>query len=127
MPYDEYLELETLERPSAKYFRSHFLNKQLPVKISGAIDDWPAFQSKKWSLDYFEKGYGQDVIGVEKFEPGERGEGKNSPQDYVKFLKFQDMKVADLIQVLKNKPDHMYYMAQHPFRRCFKQLREDIG
>lgn len=127
MAYDQYLEIETLERPSAERFRSQFLDKQRPVKISGAIDHWPAIKEKKWSLDYFETKYGQEVIGIEKFEPGERGEGKNSPQDYVKFLKFQDMKVGDLIQVLKNEPDRMYYMAQHPFRKCFKQLREDIG
>jgi hypothetical protein len=127
MPYDEYLEIETLERPSAKHFRSHFLSKQLPVKISGAIDDWPAIKAKKWSLDYFETKYGQEVVGIEKFEPGERGQGRNSPQDYVKSLNFQDMKLADLIRVLKNEPDRMYYMAQHPFRKCFRQLREDIG
>ncbi len=127
MAYDEYLEIETLERPTAQQFRSHFLGKQLPVKIAGAIDDWPAFKAKPWSLDYFEAHYGQDVIGIEKFEPGERGEGKNSPQEYVRFLKFQDMTVAGLIRVLKNEPDRMYYMAQHPFRNCFKRLREDIG
>jgi [protein]-arginine 3-hydroxylase / protease len=127
MPYDEHLEIETLERPSAKQFRDHFLDKQRPVKISGAIDHWPAIRDKKWSLDFFEARYGHEVVGIERFEPGERGRGKNSPQDYVKFLKFQDMKVADLIRVLKDKPDHMYYMAQHPFRKRFKGLREDIG
>jgi lysine-specific demethylase 8 len=127
MPYDEFLDVETLERPGAERFRSEFLGKQRPVKISGAIDNWPAFKTKPWSLDYFERQYGQEVIGIEKFEPGERGDGKNSPQDYVKFLKFQDMKLADLIHVLKHEPDHMYYMAQHPFRKCFKNLRDDIG
>lgn len=127
MPYDEYLEIETLERPAVNHFRSHFLDKQLPVKISGAIDDWPAIKAKQWSLDYFDTRYGQEVVGIEKFEPGERGQGKNSPQDYVKFLKFQDMKVTELIHVLKHEPDRMYYMAQHPFRKCFKQLREGIG
>jgi len=127
MPYNEYLEIETLERPSAKRFRSDFLGKERPVKISGAIDDWPALQAKLWSLDYFAARYGRQVIGIEKFEPDERGEGKNSPQDYVRFLKFQDMTVAELIHVLKTAPDHMYYMAQHPFRKSFSELRGDIG
>lgn len=127
MPYDQYLEVETLDRPSTQHFRTHFLDRQRPVKITGGLDHWPAMKTKPWSLDYFEARYGNEVIGVEKFEPGERGDGRNSPQDYVKYLKFQDMKVADLINVLKTRPDHMYYMAQHPFRKCFSDLREDIG
>lgn len=126
MPYDEALEIETLERPSANHFRHHFLDKR-PVKIAGAIDDWPALGNRPWSLDYFEQSYGEEVVGVEKFEPGERGPGRNSPQDYVKFLKFQDMKLGELIRVLKKEPDHMYYMAQHPFRKCFARLGDDIG
>lgn len=126
MPYDEYLEIETLERPSLKEFRTRFLGPQVPVKISGAINDWPAFKDNKWSLEFFERKYGDQVVGVERFEPAERGENKNSPQEYVKFLKFQDMKVGDLIRIIRDKPDHMYYMAQHPFRKCFAGLREDI-
>lgn len=124
MSHDEFLEIEVLESPSLANFRRRFLIPQIPVKISGAIDDWPALS--KWSLDFFEREYGDEVVGVERFDPGERGDGKNSPQDYVEFLKFQDMTVGELIRVIKHKPDHMYYMAQHPFRRCFKGLREDI-
>lgn len=126
MPYDQYLEVEALERPSVTEFRARFLGPQVPVKIAGAIADWPAFGGNKWSLDFFAAKYGHEVVGIERFEPGERGEGRNSPQNYVKYLKFQDMKVGELIRIIKEKPDHMYYMAQHPFRRCFKGLREDI-
>ncbi|WP_434420377.1 cupin-like domain-containing protein [Nannocystis pusilla] len=126
MPYNEYLEIEALQRPSLADFRARFLRPQMPVKISGAIDDWPAFKHNKWTLDFFAANFGHETVGIERFEPGERGEGKNSPQDYVKHLKFQDMKVGELIRILKEKPDHMYYMAQHPFRRCFKGLRADI-
>lgn len=126
MPYDEYLEIEALERPSPREFRRRFLRPQRPVKISGAIDAWPALRDNKWSLDFFEQNYGDEVVGIERFEPGERGEGKNSPQEYVKFLKFQDMKIRDLVGIIKAKPDHMYYVAQHPFRRCFKGLGDDI-
>ncbi len=127
MPYDQYLEVATLERPSLKEFRSRFLGPQVPVKITGATDNWPAFNDNKWSLEFFAQKYGEETVGVERFEPSERGEGKNSPQEYVKHLKFQDMKVGELIRTIKDKPDHMYYMAQHPFRKCFKGLREDIA
>jgi Cupin-like domain len=126
MPYDQFLEIETLDRPSLKVFRDRFLKPARPVKISGAIDDWPALKDHKWSLDFFGQEYGDEVVGIEKFQPGERGDGMNSPQDYVKYLKFQDIKVRELIQVIKHKPDHKYYMAQHPFRRCFLGLRADI-
>ena len=127
MPYNVVNEIETLERPSPKRFREEFLDRQRPVKISGAIDEWPAFHKQKWSLDFFEREYGDQVVGVEKFEQGERGPGKNSPQEYTKFLKFGDMTLRELVRTIKEKPDLTYYMAQHPFRRSFKGLRKGLG
>ena len=125
MPYNEILPIETLVKPKLADFRKHFLDKSVPVKISQAIENWPA--RKKWSLDFFEKNYGEQLIGVESFQPHQRGPGNNSPQGYVKHLHFQEMKMKELIDILKNKPDHMYYMASHPFRKSFAALAADIS
>jgi len=125
MPYNEFIPIETRVKPTIKEFRKQFLNKDRPVKIVGALDGWPAMQ--KWSLEFFEKEYGEQMIGVEAFESGERGPGKNSPQDYVKYLQFREMKLKELIRILRDEPGRMYYMASHPFRKSFPSLRSDIG
>ncbi|MDQ3288330.1 MAG: cupin-like domain-containing protein [Pseudomonadota bacterium] len=125
MSYNDPLPIETLVNPSPAEFRKHFLRKERPVKIAGALEHWPAM--KKWSLEFFEKEYGEQTIGVETFEPGERGPGNNSPHGYVKYLRFREMRLKELIQILRDKPDHMYYMASHPFRKSFPGLRSDVG
>lgn len=125
MPYDEILPIETLVRPRVDDFRKYYLDKERPVKIAGALDHWPAMQ--KWSLDYFQNKHGDETIGVECFEPGERGPLNNSPQGYVKYLRFREFKLKELIQILRDKPEHMYYMASHPFRKSFPGLRDDLG
>ncbi|PEH84017.1 cupin-like domain-containing protein [Burkholderia gladioli] len=124
MPFDEILSVDTLHQPKVSDFRKHYLNKDRPVKIAAALGGWPAMQ--KWSLDYFEKNFGEETIGVESFQPHERGPGNNSPQGYVKYLRFQEMKLRELIAILREKPDHMYYMASHPFRKTFPNLRADL-
>ncbi len=124
MAYNEILPVETLDNLQIEDFKRHFLKKEQPVKIARAVDDWPAMH--KWSLDYFSAEYGDEIIGVETFQPHERGPGNNSPQGYVKNLHFQEIKLGELIQILQNKPDHMYYMASHPFRKSFRNLRNDI-
>lgn len=124
MPYNEILSIETLDNPSTSDFKKNFLNKGRPVKIKNAMGHWPAMQ--KWSLDFFEKEYGEQTIGVETFEPGERGPGNNSPQAYVKHLRFREMKLKELLQILRDKPEYMYYMASHPFRKSFPGLRQYI-
>ncbi|WP_186310581.1 cupin-like domain-containing protein, partial [Paraburkholderia sp. BCC1886] len=43
-----------------------------------------------------------------------------------KYLRFQEMKLRELIEILREKPDHMYYMASHPFRKTFPNLRADL-
>ncbi|KGV56608.1 cupin-like domain-containing protein [Burkholderia pseudomallei] len=125
MPYDEILPIETLVRPKVSDFREHYLEKERPVKIARALNAWPAMQ--KWSLDYFENRFGDETIGVESFQPDERGPGNNSPQGYVKHLRFQELKLKELIRILRTKPDHMYYMASHPFRKSFPNLRADLA
>lgn len=124
MPYDEILSVETLVRPKDEDFQKYFMDQERPVKIAGALEHWPAMQ--KWSLDYFQQNFGDEIIGVECFEPGQRGPGHNSPQGYVKNLRFQELKLGDLIQILHDKPEYMYYMASHPFRKTFPGLRDDL-
>lgn len=124
MPFDEPQQIETVENLSALDFKKNYRAKEIPVKIIGAIDGCQALS--EWSFDFFRREYGNEIVGVEKFEPHERGPGNNSPQNYCKYLQYIDLKLADLIDIIQTKPDHMYYMAQHPFRKCFRGLRGSL-
>ncbi|WP_211472070.1 cupin-like domain-containing protein [Collimonas humicola] len=124
MPYDEFLQIETLVRPREEDFQKYFMARERPVKIAGALGHWPAMQ--KWSLDYFQEKFGDESVRVECFEAGQRGPGNNSAQGYLKNQRIQKLKLGELIQILRDQPELMYYMASHPFRKSFPGLREDL-
>ena len=48
-------------------FEATYINRGMPVIITGLMDDWPAFKSgpRKWTLDFFKRQYGNTVCPVD--------------------------------------------------------------
>ena len=64
------LSLDSINNPTPEEFRKATNNYKKPILITGAIDKWPALE--KWTVDYFEKVYGNEEFNVFKSPKGEK-------------------------------------------------------
>lgn len=53
---------------SPEMFTSRFVNRCVPVVLTGAMESWPAFG--KWSLEYFKDSHGDAEVSVDWGSPG---------------------------------------------------------
>ena len=51
--------------PSLEYFKNSHMDKEEPVILEGAIDYWPAFGERKWSLQYIKDVAGCRTVPIE--------------------------------------------------------------
>jgi hypothetical protein len=62
-------EIPCVERLTVAEFRAHFLSRNRPVRIRGAIESWPAIG--RWSPDDFRDRYGDAVVDCYEMAGGQ--------------------------------------------------------
>ncbi|NKB33163.1 MAG: hypothetical protein GKR91_08700 [Pseudomonadales bacterium] len=83
-------EIERISPPPFKEFVANYLSKNRPVILSGAMEEWPAYQ--KWSLDYFRQCHGNSVVSIQDGREGDPHYERNQKfhRSETKFAKFLD-------------------------------------
>lgn len=115
---------------SVSRFREEWMlaDPPVPVVLMHAIDDWPAMEGRRWSLDYVRATVGARLVPVETCEEGDvtRGYMADSWERRV-------MSLSEYIDayVLPSQEDgeqrERGYLAQHQLFSQIPSLRRDIG
>lgn len=102
--------------PSLLLFNADFKNQGVPLIITDAINHWPAFSIRKWSLDYIRLKAGYRTVPVEIGS-------KYTEADWTQKL----MTINNFIDGFILNPSPLKgYLAQHQLFDQIPDLREDI-
>ena len=116
---EKYSECTRVERISVQDFKSKYFNRELPVVLQGAAQNWPAIDiwSRPSNIDSL---CGFRVVPVELSTP----HSPSPPQE--KHVTMQEMLAAMYSETLDGKPNQVMYLAQHPLFDYFPELRKHI-
>jgi histone arginine demethylase JMJD6 len=119
---------------SPEDFETTYVNRGMPVIITGLMDEWPAFRSgnRKWTFDFFKKEYGKTICSIDTTGAKEEiplGEYLDrfelyeklpigSPVPYLRTWYFSD-DIPDLVNDF-DPPQHFHRSD------AFKKLPEDL-
>ena len=119
---------------TSEEFEATYINRGMPVVITGLMDDWPAFQNgpRNWTFDVFSSQYGNTVCPIDtngtkehmpladyfrRFDEYEKLP-KGSPLPYLRTWFFAD-DIPELVNDFK-PPAHFHRSD------AFKKLPEDL-
>lgn len=102
--------------PPLDVFNTDFKNKGIPLIISDVINHWPAFNVRKWSLDYIKLKAGHRTVPI---EIGSKYTEDNWTQKLMTINNFIDTFVV-------NTSHEKGYLAQHQLFDQIPELRSDI-
>ncbi|KAI9138183.1 hypothetical protein BKA69DRAFT_817283 [Paraphysoderma sedebokerense] len=124
-------------------FSRHVAIYNTPIIIPGSISHWPAFTTRKWSLDYFKSIAGKRIVPV---EVGSQYTDENWTQRLMRLEDFIDTLVSNSTSLYHNlnhssqkKPADQFpastsncskslaYLAQHDLFSQIPLLRNDIA
>ncbi|XP_064395902.1 lysine-specific demethylase 8-like isoform X3 [Halichondria panicea] len=105
--------------PSLDEFMEQYMKSRVPVVISGAMDHWPAYAVKKWSLGYLKKVAGPRTVPIEL---GSKYTDEEWSQELMTLSEFIDRFVT---QHPINGPKG--YLAQHQLFDQIPELKDDIS
>lgn len=116
------LKIARLSGISAKDFHKYFWKPEKPVVLTDAITHWPALQ--KWSLDYFEKQIGAEVLRCAEYR---RQKDSWNPQEVVRQnQQLKRVPFSEFAKNIKSQEERFYYQNVQPLRSTQTQLRKDI-
>ena len=107
------------QNPSLEDFKNSHMDKAEPVVLEGAIDYWPAFGERKWSLNYIKAVAGCRTV------PIELGSKYTDDSWSQKLLTIQEF-VKTYIEN-KNADTPVGYLAQHQLFDQIPELQKDIS
>ena len=107
------------QNPSLEDFKNNHMDKEEPVVLEGAIDYWPAFGERKWSLNYIKAVAGCRTV------PIELGSKYTDDSWSQKLLTIQEF-VENYIEN-KNADTPVGYLAQHQLFDQIPELQKDIS
>lgn len=83
-------EIQRIPPPPFKDFIADYVSKNRPVILSGAMEQWPAFQ--KWNLDYFRQAHGNSIVSIQDGRDSDPHFERNQKfhRSEIKFSKFLD-------------------------------------
>lgn len=89
---------------SLEEFKNHYRKKGIPVVMEGAANDWDCV--KKWSLEYFSKLHGNDVIAYSSHELKETYE-TTTLGEVINNIRSGGGKYYRFYPLLKRHPEHI--------------------
>ncbi|KAJ8975505.1 hypothetical protein NQ317_010620 [Molorchus minor] len=108
-------EIECSNVPSLECFNKHYFTPQIPVKLQGCMNYWPA--TKKWlDINYFLSTAGDRTVPI---EIGSHYVDANWSQKLMTLKEF-------VINHYLEKSDSIGYLAQHNLFEQIPELKEDI-
>lgn len=91
--------------------------EKVPFKITNSINDWPALEDQKWSMDFFKFHHGYRTVPI---EIGQRYTDDSWTQNL--------MTIEDFIKNYIENPDAKFkgYLAQHELFQQIPELTQDF-
>ena len=111
--------LKRKQNPSLEDFKNNHMDKEEPVVLEGAIDYWPAFGERKWSLNYIKAVAGCRTV------PIELGSKYTDDSWSQKLLTVQEFVETYVENRIVDKP--VGYLAQHQLFDQIPELQKDIS
>lgn len=110
--------IERVARPSYQRFRAEYLDRNRPVVITGALDDWPALRT--WSFEHL-----ASVIGDQRVTPVVLDRG-NFYIDLKAGVRYQEMSFRDYVAEVDGKEQPPYYL-RYPLDGVTSPLTADYA
>lgn len=94
MAFDDYIQIERVEKLTKKEFIENYYKKQKPVVITNQIEDWPAFT--KWNFNFLREAAGDKTVPLYD----------SRKTDYTKKVNEPDftMTMSEYIDILEKGP-----------------------
>lgn len=94
MAFDDYIQIERVEKLTKKEFIENYYKPQKPVVITRQIEDWPAFT--KWDLNFIKEIAGEKIVPLYD----------SRKTDYTKKVNEPDFKMtmSEYIDILEKGP-----------------------
>lgn len=105
-------------------FHRDYLAPQLPVIMTGVVDDWPAVRS--WDPDYLKNRYPDSAI---RYEVWDGDESVHDPVDFHNRMRYVDTTIAEFVDLVRSTgaPTRKIYSAEFPLFDEIPELLRDIG
>ena len=107
------------QNPSLEDFKNNHMDKEEPVVLEGAIDYWPAFGERKWSLNYIKAVAGCRTVPIEL---GSKYTDDSWSQKLLTIQEFVETYIEN-----KNVDTPVGYLAQHQLFDQIPELQKDIS
>jgi len=90
---------------SLEEFKNHYRRKGIPVVMVGAAKEWDCV--KNWSLEYFKKLHGDDVIALTELKMNERGYETTTLGEVIDNISNKGGKYYRFYPLLTRHPEHI--------------------
>lgn len=99
------IEIERVSSISAKQLKKEYIDKNIPVVISGGASDWDC--CKKWTLDYFKSLHGEDNVTIVGNDTREESFEIIKLNDVINNLNSESKKYLRFYPLLSEHPEHV--------------------
>ena len=110
--------IERIFCPSLSKFQNEFMDNEVPVKLQGVMNHWPARSSRQWSFNYLQEIAGNRTVPV---EIGSRYTDESWTQKLMTINEFVSSYITN-----SSGCKNVAYLAQHQLFDQIPELANDI-